>query len=1108
MSRTSLRRRLPGLLLTTALLTASLTSTASAEPTPSADPAPSRWTSGTQSTAPRGSWVTLLTGDRVYVEGNRVSIDPAPGREKVGFSQYERDGHQFVVPNDAQKLVSAARLDRRLFDVTGLVQAGYDDAHVDDVPTIVSYEAKAAARVRSAGKVTRTLPSIGAAAVKVGKAKAHEFWTEVTAGPATQRTAASGIGRIWLDGKREVSLDQSVKQIGAPTAWAAGYDGSGITVAVLDTGIDNSHPDLAGKIVEEKNFTDAADTVDNVGHGTHVASTIAGSGSASGGKYRGVAPGANLLIGKVCSTRNCAESAILAGMEWAAERAKVVNMSLGGTDFPGVDVLEEAVNRLTASTGTLFVVAAGNEGRNGGVSSPATADAALAVGAVDKQDALASFSNRGPRVDGAIKPDITGPGVGIVAALAKGSDYPEYSPGYTQLNGTSMATPHVAGAAALLAQQHPKWTGPDLKAALVATAKPNPGLNAFQQGAGRVDVGRAVQQAILPDATGLALGSQPWPAEDDVPVTKTITYRNDGTAPVTLDLTTTATGPDGAAAPAGLFTASPARAVVPAGGTAAVTLTADTRVPSATGTFTGMLLASNADGVSVRTPLTITKGHETRTVTFRLTDRAGAPASDYDLSVVGLDLDVFQVPYDASGTVKAKLRPGRYHVQATVITPDGTSTLLVQPNLTVGNTDDGVLTLDARQGTPVSVTVPKSSARTRLAAAGFFRVLPRGYGLAARIVGADFGKLFTADLGAEVTADQGTLVSEVRSFWAEPGADGTFYGSPYEYDLVQFVRGRFLTGYHHTVRPSELATVVNRNHGVTPDKQQGYMHNFGFPPEGGSAMSGPIRYDVPSTRTIYYSAKGVVWDNRWETSGARQTQFWYDDTTWQPGRKFVVDWQRGPAGPKFNPRTYVARAGNTIMLNIPPFGDDSGHTGYSLLDGGRVGFYRDGVQLVEISKYFYDASGPVPSAESTYRLEYDVDRTTGFNASTKISGAWTFKSGEVSTDKWTYLPLSSFSFTPQVDLANSAPAGRPFRVPVSLKAQPGSVASRTRRVSVEVSYDEGATWRKAALTPTGTDTWLATLNHPDKGSVSVRAHAERADGGTVDYTVIRAYNLR
>ena len=178
------------------------------------------------------------------------------------------------------------------------------------------------------------------------------------------------------------------------------------------------------------------------------------------------------------------------------------------------------------------------------------------------------------------------------------------------------------------------------------------------------------------------------------------------------------------------------------------------------------------------------------------------------------------------------------------------------------------------------------------------------------------------------------------------------------------------------------------------------------------------------------------------------------------------------------------------------------------VDRGRVGFYQDGVKLAEIPTYFYDASGPVPAADTPYRLEYEVDRTTGFNASTKISGAWTFRSSQVGTDKWTYLPLSSFSFTPSVGLDNSAPAGTSHLVPVSLTTQPGSTASPTKEISVEVSYDEGTSWRKVSLIRTGVDSWLAPLRHPAKGSVSFRASAERADGGTVDYTVIRAYNLR
>ncbi|HEX6355918.1 S8 family serine peptidase [Actinophytocola sp.] len=1037
-----------------------------------------------------GAWVTLLTGDRVFVDGDRLAVEPAVGREGIGFSTYTEDGRTYVVPNDALRSVSSGQLDRRLFDVAGLVAVGYDDAHTAVLPTIVE---GAGARISAGVEKTQALP--GGAAVKVDKADADEFWA-----------AAKGAGRIWLDGKRQVSLDVSVPQIGAPTAWDAGFDGTGVTVAILDTGIDATHPDLADRIVETENFTDAADTNDTVGHGTHVASTVAGSGAASGGKYRGVAPGADLIIGKVCPTRNCTESAILAGMEWAATRADVINLSLGGQDFPGIDPLEEAVNRLTAQTGALFVIAAGNEGRTGTVGSPSSADAALAVAAVDKQENLADFSNRGPRLDGAIKPDISAPGVGIVAALAKDSDYPVSSPGYSQLSGTSMATPHVAGAAALLAQQHPDWVAGDLKAALTGSAKTNPAIGLFGQGAGRVDVARAVTQTVRVDVSGLSLGSQAWPADDDVPVTKTVAYRNDGPTDVTLDLAAQVAGPDGKAAPAGMFTASPGRVTVPAGGSASVAFTADTRVASATGTFTGALVATAGENV-VRVPVAISKGHEVRNLTVRVINRAGAPAADYYVNIFGVDEAVFAAPYHASGTAVARLRPGlRYHLVASVVSPDGTSTLLVDPVFTF--TGDSEIVLDARQGTPVSVTVPNREARSRMASAGYYRRMPSGYTLSERIMNSGFDKLYTVDLGDQVPADAGTLVSEVRGFFARPTEDGTFFDSPYEYDLVWFQRGRFLTNFSRAAKQRDLATVVNRSYKVADGAQQAFMHNWGFPPEGGAALSAPIRFTVPSTRTIYYMADDVRWENRWEQSGRSQVQQLSAPFTVRAGKRYEVRWNQGPAAPTFNNRTFVWRDGDTMFMNVPPFGDQAGHTGYSQLDTGRMAFYVDGTKLVEVPKYFYDAAGPVPAAERSYRLEYEVDRAGTYTNSTAISGSWTFRSATAPTGAWTAMPLSSIGFRPQLDIDNTAPGGLPYLVPVSLTRQPGAAPSAVRSLTVEVSYDDGATWRPAPLLPVGGSNWLAYVKHPKKGSVSLRAAATFADGGTADYTVIDAYQLR
>ena len=155
-------------------------------------------------------------------------------------------------------------------------------------------------------------------------------------------------------------------QIGAPAAWAAGGTGAGVRVAILDSGVDTTHPDLVDRIAASQSFIPGEDVIDRNGHGTHTASTLAGTGAASGGKERGVAPGADLLVGKVLGDDGSGPvSGIIAGMEWAArtEHAKVISMSLGISVWHTQDdPLSQAVNQLSAETGALFVIAAGNDG--------------------------------------------------------------------------------------------------------------------------------------------------------------------------------------------------------------------------------------------------------------------------------------------------------------------------------------------------------------------------------------------------------------------------------------------------------------------------------------------------------------------------------------------------------------------------------------------------------------------------------------------------------------------------------------------------------------------------------------------------------------------------
>ncbi|MCX4461027.1 S8 family serine peptidase (plasmid) [Streptomyces sp. NBC_01340] len=413
----------------------------------------------------------------------------------------------------------------------------------------------------------------------------------------------------------------------------------------FDTGVDTTHPDLAGQVVAEHNFSDSPDMEDHYGHGTHVASIAAGTGAKSGGKYKGVAPGARILAGKVLGDHGSGSmSQIIAAMEWAvAEKADVVNLSLGTDDSPEIDPAEEAVNRLSAESGTLFVIAAGNNGEQGAgtVSSPGSADAALTVGAVDKQDKLAPFSSTGPRVgDSGIKPDLTAPGVDIGAAAAHDSIMATVgtpvADGYIALSGTSMATPHVAGAAAILAQQHPDWTGDQIKEALVSSTTPGQ-YTAFEQGSGRVDLRNAIKQSVFTRETSVSFGVAQWPHTDDQPLTKNLTYHNSGDSTVTLKLTVDATGPDGSAAPSGMFTAND-QVTVPAHGKATVTVTADTRLGGdTTGSFTGRITAIG-DGQTVRTALAVDREAERYTVTVKTLDRQGnpAPAAAWDADLLGL----------------------------------------------------------------------------------------------------------------------------------------------------------------------------------------------------------------------------------------------------------------------------------------------------------------------------------------------------------------------------------------------------------------------------------------------------------------------------------------
>ena len=254
-------------------------------------------------------------------------------------------------------------------------------------------------------------------------------------------------------------------------ATISGMTGRGVKIAVLDTGVDTDHPDLVGCIEETASFV-AGETVEDVfGHGTHCIGTAAGPAEPQNGPRYGVAPEARILAGKVLSNAGSGtDGQILAGMAWAVARgARVISMSLGAPVQPGelFPQTYEILARRALELGTVIVAAAGNESRRPEsvqpVGRPANCPSILAVGALDKALRTAFFSCAGINGQGG-EVNIAAPGVDIHSSVPGG--------GYDRFMGTSMATPHVAGVVALLAQAHPNASAAELVSSLLATAFP------------------------------------------------------------------------------------------------------------------------------------------------------------------------------------------------------------------------------------------------------------------------------------------------------------------------------------------------------------------------------------------------------------------------------------------------------------------------------------------------------------------------------------------------------------------------------------------------------------------------------------------------------------
>ncbi|WP_407560267.1 S8 family peptidase [Streptomyces sp. 184] len=1063
-----------------------------------------------------GTWVTLITGDRVRVDadGRAVAIDRGPGRSEIPVQTFESKGHTYVVPRDATALVADGTLDRRLFDVTLQARPEYVRQQREGLKLIVDYRGESPAaqdRLHAADgtDVEHRFPRLNAEAVTTAKGEAAAAWKALTRAErndsaAEPLVAESGVKRVWLDGVRRASLDVSVPQIGAPAAWDAGYKGDGVKIAVLDTGVDETHPDLEGQVVASENFTPAADAEDRYGHGTHVASIAAGTGAKSGGKFSGVAPNAELLAGKVLDDDGYGDdSGILAGFEWAVSQdADIVNLSLGGGDTPEVDPLEEAVNRISADEGVLFAVAAGNEGSGSHtISSPGSADAALTVGAVGANGGLAGFSSRGPRIgDSAVKPDVTAPGVAITAAAAPGSvidqEVGQNPEGYLTIDGTSMATPHVAGAAALLAQQHPDWTGQQLKAALSASAKPAAKRGAFGQGAGLIASDQAVGQSVVSEPASLSFGKQEWPHQDDEPVSKTITYRNLGTEDVTLSLTATTVQPGGDAAPSGMFSMGTDVVTVPAGGTAQVPVTVDTRRGGDVDGVYSVFVTAAGDGQRVVTPGGVEREGEAYDVTLEFLGRDGQPTTEGSALLTGMEESNWEIWEGTEGQTSATLRvpKGRYLVSGDVAKYAGEELTeydwINQPRLEVtGNT---TVTLDARTAKPVDITVQDEAAvRTNLDISLDVTVGDMGAGMGTSVEGdAD---VRSAHLGPATEA--GGLYQQVQ---ANLTADADT-----EYQTVYSDANRTTawTGITRSTPLSELAK-LDLTLGSSAADRQGFV--WAVPFIGGSTGATASTRDLPYEGDLFVrGGSRINWELEYWQLGDEWEDIAYSTQarTYAGGTTYKESFNAAVVGPILTSDLGVTRDGNTIDALVPIYLDDPAHFGYSLYENANTTLYRNGTELASVDDIPIGAQFTVPAGSADYKLTTTSTRpATVARTSTRVTATWAFTSAR--TDSLKKLPISVVRFSPTLSAASSSNAGASKKVPV--KVLGSAAGSNLKSLTVWASTDQGATWKELPVR----DGKVTVVNPAAGKTVSFKAKAVDKQGNSVQMRIFDAYRAR
>ncbi|MFJ8726474.1 S8 family peptidase [Streptomyces sp. NPDC093269] len=1120
----------------------------------------------------KSATVTLVTGDRVLIQGlgtahPRVAITPAviPGRSTFFSTTTGSDGHVSVVPGDMIPLMGSV-LDPKLFDVTELVREGYDDAHGAALPLIVQH----AAGVRSAAgtlsgtslKVVRELGSIRATAVRevrkdaakglgaslaeagrVALARHRAIKTLATAGPL------AGVTHIWLDGKVQAvsvvkhasvkpaagPLDWNLTKIGAPGAWSAGKTGKGVKVAVIDTGIDTTHPDLAGKVVDAANFSDSSDTRDHQGNGTFVAGSIVGSGAASDGQHKGVAYEADLLNVKFLDDAGAGSlSGLMAGMEWAAQHgAKVANISVGdGVASEGDDPVSVEINQLTEQYGTLFVVPAVRT-LSGSIAQPGGADDALTVASTNMMDQVDPMSGRGPRWgDYSLKPDLGAPGDLVVQARAAGTTEGDaVDQYYTQVSSTGMGTSPVSGAAAILAQAHPNWSPAQLKSVLQESSDvPNGGQNysAYQMGSGRLNIGHALQEQSVPDQSAFDFGYLDCKTTGSV--SRHVTLTNTGDTDVTYDLSVNLADSNHLPADPAAATLSDSRITVPAGKSSSVKVTVDTTLID-NGAWTGSVLATPVGaGTALHLPVALWRASEMCPVRISALDRSGRPAPAL-IRIMNRANGLFDdVPVGPAGT-KMWFQQGRHFAMVARLasaSADGKAegVLLNLPNVFPYSMDS--LVLDARKAHKFSVNVPGRTANASIAEVGVHQRADNAFNFQTAALVCDFGSqhdpvdLYAGD-GSDTPAPAGTTHTMQYVRLNDAVAVNRPWTASTNYDL-NWQRTGFPSDLTHTVTAQDIKGLARID---TDFRQAGAFGDRVWETRVPTLAGVEVRQRLtaPSHRTDYVTP-GIDWLRKLQVDGSyagARAIFQNATERYLPGQQkesklggpltqagdVEVDWQPGTGlrNMYLNINRMTDTTGDSLADSMPGVGDaDRRRLTYEL--------WQDGDLVVNDER-----SGPVswfianvPTKRTNWVLHGEsMMQQSLAGTGTESRTTWNFSTDMTSAGTKTYLPpLLNVSLRTALDGYNEAESGKPMEIGLAAKRLDG-VTAKIASMTGAWSTDRGEHWSTARVVRD--DDGQYRMHLPAQalvkgGTVALHVTAKDADGNSVDQILNNAFEVK